>query len=152
METTQRRRRRDITVSSTARDLLPSEMQETHTVTVNGLKMGGQLSVCFLEGLCPILKIGGDEVILKMHSKNKSYWDIESLKVTAPNSEGKCNMKVLFVDEIVNLAGNLHPYKGNGRIPESAEKRYGFKTLISWNESTDSRERIRTWDIGPART
>ena len=54
-------------------DLLQPEMRETHTVTVNGLKMGGCLSVCFPEGMSPIVKNGRDEVIFKMHSDNKLY-------------------------------------------------------------------------------
>ena len=48
-------------------------MQETHTAIVNGLKMGGCLSVRFPEGMSPIVKVGGDEVIFKMHSENKAY-------------------------------------------------------------------------------
>ena len=59
--------------------------------------------------MSPIVKIGGDEVIFKMHSENKSHWEIDKLKVIAPKSEGKGNMKAVMVDEIVGLAGNGIP-------------------------------------------
>ena len=68
--------------------------------------MGGCLSVRFPEGLFPIVKAGGDEVIFKMHIMNESRWEMEGVKIISAKSEGKGNMKVAFTDEIVGLARN----------------------------------------------
>ena len=110
-------------------DLLPTEWRETHTAIVNGLKMGGCLSVRFLEGTSLIVKEGGDEVIFKMHSENKAYWEIDKLKVISPKSEGKGNMKVVFVDEIVGLAGSGIPPQMMEKNRERAKRDVNLKTL-----------------------
>ena len=41
-----------------------------------------------------------------MHSMNESRWEMEGVKVISAKSEGKGKMKVVFIDEIVGLAGN----------------------------------------------
>ena len=68
--------------------------------------MSGCLSVRFLSGFDPIAKVGGDEVIFKMHSMNESAWKMDSVKVISAKSEGKGNMKSVFNDDIVGLTGN----------------------------------------------
>ena len=115
-------------------DLLPSEMRKTYTATVNDLKMGDCLSVCFPEGLSAIVKIGGDKIITKMHSENKSYWEINNLKVISPKSEGKGNMKVVFVDEIVCLAGNCIPPQMMERFQRVRKRGYEFRNpmFVEW--------------------
>ena len=109
-------------------------MRERYTATMNGLKMGSCLSVCFPEGMSPIVKIGGDEVIFKIHSENKSYWEIDDLKVISPKSEGKGNMKVVFVDEIVGVAGNCSPPQMMERFQSMRKRGYVFKNpmFMEW--------------------
>ena len=127
-------------------------LRETYTATMNDLKMGGCLSVRFPEGMSSIVKVGGGEVMFKMRSKNKSYWEINNLKVISPKSEGKGNMKVVFVDEIVGLAGNCTPPQMMERFQSVRKREYKLKIPCSWNGSTESQGRIRAWDIGQART
>ena len=94
---------------------------------MNGLKMGGCLSVRFPEGMSPIVKIGADEIIFKMHSENKCHWEMNKLKVISPKSEGKGNMKVVFVDEIVGLAGNGIPPQMKERFQRLRKQGYEIK-------------------------
>ena len=55
-------------------DLLPVDVRAAIDVTVNGKRMGGQLSVRFPAGEKLIIKVGQDETVFKMYQMNKSCW------------------------------------------------------------------------------
>ena len=129
-------------------DLLPPEMRETHTAVVNGLKMGGNLSVRFPEGFDSIVKAGGDEVIFKMYCTNESYCAMEKVKQIPHKNEGKGNMKAVMEDEIVGLGGNCIPKE---KMEEFQRKQKpGFwhynPYFVEWEYGKDGEEKgIRHW-------
>ena len=89
-------------------DLLPQEWREEIGATVNGFKMGGRLSVRFRsEGdQRPLIKAGQDETIFKMYDLNKSSWFLDNVRRCERKTEGKGNMKSLFMDEMTGAGCN----------------------------------------------
>ena len=90
-------------------DLLPPEVRRKKAAIFNGFNMGGRLSVRFPQREKPIVKVGEDEVIFKMYQTNQSSWEMDGVKAIGKKTDGKGNMKVAFVDEVMGLAGNLIP-------------------------------------------
>ena len=106
-------------------DLLPVQMRQDEGTKVRihgvkGISMGGKLSVRYNatewaamysgESLPPIgIKVGTDEVNFKMYAMAKKYWTMDRKKKIAPKNEGKGNMKVAWVDEVMGLAYNHLP-------------------------------------------
>ena len=57
-------------------DLPSTEVRQTNS-TVNGMKIGGHLLVCFTKGRLPDVKIGEDKVVLKRYQVNHSSWEMD---------------------------------------------------------------------------
>ena len=71
-------------------DLLPPEMRDTPTAIVNGLKIGGCLSVRFPEGMSPIVKVGGGtRLFLKCTARTKHTGRLTSLKSSHQSRRAK---------------------------------------------------------------
>ena len=55
-------------------NLLPPDICCWKYETINGMNMGGCLSVRFPEGELPVIKFGEDETIFKIYVINHSSW------------------------------------------------------------------------------
>ena len=100
-------------------DILPQKLRTlTSTkLTIHGVQfdMGGNLSVRFPTGESPIIKVGTDEIIFKvtvthlnvrtcfnddlaqMYAMNKSSWSVDGVVKLLRKTEGKGNMKIVYV-------------------------------------------------------
>ena len=60
-------------------DLLPPDIHRWNSETINGMDMGGCLSVQFLYDKLPVIKVGKDENIHKMYAMNHISWELNKL-------------------------------------------------------------------------
>ena len=89
-------------------DLLPVSCRETIGPKVGRFNAtaGGNLSVRCQANEKPIIKVGQDESIFKMYTLNRSRWTMSKKAPPRKKTEGKGNMKVVFLDEIYGFAYN----------------------------------------------
>ena len=115
-------------------DLLPASLRHEKAAVVNGFNMGGRLSVRFPQGERPILKAGQDETIFKAYDAVKSSWTLDDVKHIQKKSEGKGNMKSLFMDEATGSGGNNIPAEKMAAFQEARKPGFRFENpaLVHW--------------------
>ena len=77
--------------------LLDPDIQLWESETINGMNMGGCLSVRFQEGKLPVIKVGEDKTIFKTYAMNHSSWELDKMKQLTKETDGKGNMKLDLV-------------------------------------------------------
>ena len=61
-------------------DFLPPDICHSKSQTINGMNVGGCLSVRFPEGELPVIKVGEDETIFNKYAMNHSSCELEKVK------------------------------------------------------------------------
>ena len=80
------------------------------------------------------MKVGGDEVIFKMYQFSNFTWEMDKKKAIAPKTEGKGNMKCVFVDEVMGVRGNAIPLDVWASFQEQRKKPFEFDNpaFVEW--------------------
>ena len=115
-------------------DLLSPENQRKSATIVNGINMGGRLSVRFPDGGRVIIKVGEDKVIFKMYQMHHSAWEMDKIKSLGKKTDGKGNMKVVFQDEVSGQAYNNVSQEVRAAFQEQREAGWLFEwpPFVEW--------------------
>ena len=75
-----------------------------------------------------MIKVGFDEVILKMYAMNHSAWEMDKVKLIGKKTEVKGIMYAIRQDEATGQAGNKIPEELMAQF--QASRREGFEDSI----------------------